>query len=257
MPRFAVARFPTPVLNSPDFFSCFGGTEKSRLPLDDQQLLRPVEIVLLPGSKIQLHENVSSSLIWRIGTKEHPVADDLYIDERFVAFVEDHFPERQRILPTMDTMSQDLIKLEGVSYIWGGNWPKGIPELLTWYKPHVAIEALDALTLDTWQLKGLDCSGLLYYVSNGFTPRNTSQLVDFGKPVSVEGKTGDTLAASLMPLDLIVWKGHVVIVLNPDTVVESKGGAGVVISTLKKRLCTITDERKPVDKYIAEEPTFV
>lgn len=255
MSRFAVARFPTPVLRCPDFSLCFGGKDKNHLPLDDQHLLRPVEMVLLPGSKIELKENIGASLIWRIATNEHPDVDPLYIDERFVAFVEDHFPERNRTLPSTDAMIESLVQLVGTRYIWGGNWPQGIPELLEWYKP--SSDRLDSLTLDTWQLKGLDCSGLLYYISNGCTPRNTSELVGFAAPVPIAGKTADAIAASLLPLDLLVWKGHVVIVLNSDTAVESKANAGVILSSLKKRLQTILDERKPVDQYETTEPSFV
>jgi hypothetical protein len=254
MPRFAIARFPTPVLTTSAFPSCFGGDS---LPLDGQKLLRPIEMVLLPGSKIEMKENIDRSLIWRIATKEHPFAEKLYIDERFVAFVGDRFPERKRERPSVDAMMQSLAELIGSRYIWGGNWPKGIPQLLEWYKPSIDTASLDALVRDTWQLKGVDCSGLLYYASNGCTPRNTEQLIDFGKPIGIAGKSCKAIAALLRPLDLIIWKGHVVIVLQLGTCIESKGGEGVVATSLEKRLEEILLERRPLNKYSASEPCFV
>src|SRR5579862_3765222 len=254
MARYAIARFPTPVLNSPTFTMCFG---RDCLPLDEQQLLRPIEMVLFPDSKIQLVENIDSSLIWRICTQEHPCSDPLYIDERFVAFVDEHCPERIQDLPSVAIITQRLLDLVGKRYIWGGNWPQGIPQLLQWYKPVVKEENVDALVQDTWQLKGVDCSGLLYFVTNGSTPRNTSELVEWGKPVCIAGKNCDAIIASLLPLDLIVWKGHVIIVLDRPTAIESRMGSGVVISSLKERLQEVFNERKAVDIYTSKESSFV
>ncbi len=257
MPRYAIARFPTPVLRTPSFTNCFGGEKGDRLALDDQLLLRPIEMVLLPDSKIELKENIESSLIWRIDTHEHPCEDELYVDERFVAFVEDHFPERSRALPSVNSIILRLKEQVGTRYIWGGNWPQGISQLLEWYRPSVDTASLDALTHDTWQLKGVDCSGLLYFATNGCTPRNTSELLGWEEPVLIAGKKCDAIAASLLPLDLIVWKGHVIIVLDEDTVIESKGGIGVVTCSLDKRLQEILNERKPADRYLSDEPSFV
>lgn len=251
MSRYAVARFPTPVLNTPDFSTCFG---KWELPLDGQKLLRPVETVLLPHSKMELVRNVAS-LIWQVHTKEYP--GTFYIDERFVAFVGDSHPERPRTLPSVDALVKDLRAQIGLRYIWGGNWPKGIPELLEWYCPCIAQAERDPLIYETWQLKGVDCSGLLYYVTDGYTPRNTSQLVHWGSPVAIAGKNSAAIARTLRPLDLIVWQGHVLITLDAHTVIESKSGEGVVVSSLSDRLEEILSSRKPVDSHTADEPSFV
>ena len=254
MSRYAVARFPTPVLTAPAFALCFGGACP---PLDKEQLLRPVEIILFPNSKIQLVEHIDSSWIWRICTKEHPCTKELYIDERFVAFVDEQCPERVQTLPSIDTMIKNLLDLIGNRYIWGGNWPEGIPQLLEWYNPTVKDTFLNPLIQDTWQLKGVDCSGLLYFAANGCTPRNTSELVDWGEPILVAGKKIDALIDCLLPLDLIVWKGHVIIVLDTQTAIESKEGIGVVTTALDKRLEEIFATRKPFDSYTPKEPSFV
>lgn len=254
MPRYAIARFPAPVLNTPEFSSCFKG---DTLPLDDQKLLRPVEIVLFPHSKIELVENIGSSFIWRMRTKEHPVVDPLYIDERFIAFVEEYCPERERSLPSLQVIAKRLREQIGNRYIWGGNWPQGVPQLLEWYTPSVKEDALDALIRDTWQLKGVDCSGLLYYATNGISPRNTAQLIEWGRPVSIENKNCDAILTSLQPLDIVVWQGHVVIALDAHTAIESKAGAGVVTSSLERKLQEIVQSRRPVDAYTSSEPSFV
>jgi cell wall-associated NlpC family hydrolase len=103
-----------------------------------------------------------------------------------------------------------------------------------------------------WQLSGVDCSGLLYEATAGSTPRNTSSLVGFGRPVAVAGRSAAELAALLQPLDLIVWPGHVMIVIGGGRVIESRldcqnPHAGVRIRPLKTALTGIMQKRKPVD----------
>ena len=68
--------------------------------------------------------------------------------------------------------------LTGTPYVWGGNWSSGIPEMVHFYPPK---SPLDEKTERYWNLKGIDCSGLLYQTSGGATPRNTSQLIYYGK----------------------------------------------------------------------------
>ncbi len=257
MRHFALTRFPTPVLTTPAFDLCFGGEKKDSLPLDEQDLLRPIEMVLFPHSKIELLEKIAGGPIWKIRTQEQLFADPLYIDERFIAKVDSSAPERKYVLPTIREISSHLCELLGARYIWGGNWPQGIPQLFTWYAPLIEKKNLSALMHDTWQLKGVDCSGLLYFVTNGYTPRNTVQLIDFGQKVPIEGKSISEILTSLLPLDIIVWKGHVVIVLNTKSAIESRGGQGVVLSPLEKRLQEIVKERKPVDVYTSEMPSLV
>ena len=254
---YAITHFATPVLNTENFQTCFGGAEGNTLPLDTQQLLRPVETILLPHSKLQLLEKVGTSPIWRIRTSEYESDSPLYIDERFIMPVPASFPERKRLMPTYKEMLRRLEAQIGARYIWGGNWPEGIPQLLCWYKPSIKREALGELLHDTWQLKGVDCSGLLYFASHGYTPRNTQELVSWGKGVSIAGKTAKAISALLQPLDLIAWRGHVLIALDRHTLIESRGGAGVIVCASQTRLEEILSERKAADGYLAAEPCFV
>jgi cell wall-associated NlpC family hydrolase len=253
---FAIVQYPTPVLATATFKACFGGTDGSSLLLDEEKLLRPVEMVLLKYSKVQLVKKVEDR-IWQICTLEHPSSQALYIDERFLTRVHASFPERTRRMPPTEQILALLQKQIGARYIWGGNWPQGIPQLLRWYQPRIEIDKLAPLLRDTWQLKGFDCSGLLYFATNGSAPRNTSQLITWGQEISIQGKNATQIASAFKPLDLIVWKGHVIIALDSEKMIESRGDAGVVTSFATQRLDEVMQTRKPVDMYTSAEPCFV
>jgi len=90
---------------------------------------------------------------------------------------------------------------------------------------------------------------LIYQASNGYTPRNTSSLVSFGKTIPIAGLSPAGIASQLKPLDLIVWKGHVVIALGTETAIESTNPEGVIISDLRTRLSSIMKERTPVNNW--------
>ena len=104
-------------------------------------------------------------------------------------------------------------------------------------------------------LAGLDCSGLLYQATGGWTPRNSSRLISFGQGVAISGKQAPEIAALLQPLDLIVWNGHVIIVLDRQTAIESRlqcgkpGNGGVVMTPLPQRIAEIMRTRRPVNSW--------
>jgi hypothetical protein len=239
---------PTPVFNTPDLSTCFGGKDGVTLPLDEKQLLRSVETILLPHSKIELVERHGESFVWQIRTEEYPYDGNFYVDERFL--VKTFEPtSRLRVLPDKDEVLKKLHELKPMRYIWGGNWPAGIPLLPQLYPSRVPLSELDPLVRDTWMLNGMDCSGLLYYVTDGWTPRNTSALINYGKPVEVEGLTVEQMLGKLQELDLIVWKGHVVLVLDKQHTIESKHPVGLLKMSLWERLMDIMDERKPANEW--------
>ncbi len=244
-----VCHLPTPLLASPHFQQCFGGLNGRSLPLDDQDLLRPVETTLLPGTPVELMTQTSEKHIWKMRAEAYPFGE-FYVDERFLVRAE----ERKSPLPPPTEILTTMQAQLGARYIWGGNWPHGIPELLQFYPPAIP---LDPLWADTWQLKGFDCSGLLYFATAGHTPRNTSALIEYGEPLSIEGLDVRQIAAQLRPLDLIVWDGHVVIHFDKLHTIESKRGEGVVKKPLLLRLEEIMHTRKPVNHYISTQPSFV
>ena len=249
----AIAKFPTPILNTPDFRQVFGGEDGASLPLDTQGLLRAVETVALPQTKFEILEQ-SSEHILRIKTLDYS-GDSLYVDSRFLSFTQPHAPERKRICPIPELLMHRLKRLSGAIYVWGGSWP-GIPSMLDLYPP---AKALDEKIFKTWTFQGVDCSGFLYWATDGYTPRNTSELISFGRSLPIEGKSLEEIQKLLKPLDLIVWKGHVVIVVNQNETIESRAGFGVVTLPLLTRLEEISRDlkRRPVSKWTDLDPCFV
>ncbi len=249
---YAIALEPTPVLNTPHFRTVFGGKDGASLPLEGPlKLNKAIEFIALKGTKFQIIERLDNHIV-SVKTLEYPQFP-LYVDERFLKQVEAHFPERPKILPSKNSILKKLPAFEGMNYVWGGNWSHGIkriPLLYPWEKTP------DVLTLVHWSMKGVDCSGLLYEVTDGFTARNTSELISFGQPVPIDGCSQETIASRVMPLDLIVWPGHVVIVLNAEETIESLGGKGVIRMKTVDRLEQIMATRKAKDSPQAE-PFFV
>jgi hypothetical protein len=256
---YAVTQFPTPVFNTPHIASCFGGNDGNTLSLDHQGRMMSVETVLFPQSKIELLERVEESPIWRIRTSEYSYKGSYYIDERFVQFVPVMPASRPISVPSAATIIARLNALVGTRYIWGGTWPEGIDLVPQLYPSRAPLHQLPSLVQDTWTFKGLDCTGLLHYATNGFTERNSSRLLHFGKPVSIEGLSLSEIISKVKSLDLIVWNGHVVCILDQHTTIESKlSDGGVVKCDLSNRISHIMQELRPVDDWrTTDGPRFV
>lgn len=237
--RWALALGPTPVLNTPDFEAYFGGGRR----LDHCNGVRPVEFVALPGTRFRIEgeERRHGHAVYRVTTRDYPYRSDsgYYVDARFVKLVEGGTDRISR-LPARDEIERRMVALAGKPYVWGGNVGEGVPLLEKLYPG-----------ADT--LAGVDCSGLLYQATDGFTPRNSSALVYFGEPVQGAGLGAEELAARLKPLDLLVWKGHVMIVIGGNRVIESRmgcqGGSGVQIEDLKGALRHLMKSRRPYDDW--------
>lgn len=215
----ACAIFPTPVFNTPDipFLS---------LPLkkDSQHLIREIEAIALPGTPFQCLHEVSAHIL-QVETPDYPSAHSLrYVDRRFL---QANAPERKKKLPSRAALLNWLESSVGTRYFWGGNWRDGIPEMLNFY-PHLQAAAPE--DQDDALCRGLDCSGLLYQATDGITPRNTGQLILYGEEISPH---------EFQPLDLIVWKGHVLIVFSQDLLIESRVGHGVVMSPFQERYAEV------------------
>ncbi len=175
------------------------------------------------------------------------------MDIRFLEDVAESFPERRKILPSRQTILENLYSLLGTSYIWGGNWSLGIPEMKIFYPPKINFENLDPHLQKTWVLKGVDCSGLLYQVSNGITPRSTFLMDNFGYPVDIQNKRYSDIIKQLEPLDLIITYGHVVIVFDQHSVIESRGGKGVILTSIQEYFDTILKDKIPINDWDAAE----
>lgn len=251
-PRYAVAVSATPVLNTPDFARTFSGKVK----LDPCKGVRPVEFVAFPGTlfRIEGEQEKDGVKVYRVTSNDYPypTKSGLFVDARFVEQVEGTPRERQRILPEPAEIRKRLLAAVGRPYVWGGNFKEGVPLLRTLYPQGDP-------------LYGVDCTGLLYEATDGYTPRNSSYLTRYGKGVKVAGLSAAQIAQKLEPLDLVVYKGHVMMVLDEDSIIQSVMGCGggkkgVVLASREETLKKLMRTREPVDRYpkgSAGEKSFV
>lgn len=252
--EYGVARSFTPVLNTPGFKEVFGGGSGQDLKADRCGQVRELEYIAPPGTVFRILEQRRSGTapIYRVETDEYVPPPDvpLYVDGRFLKLEDDMPPPRRASLPPRELIVSELRSSAGTPYVWGGNVPEGVPELAKWYFSGLNGDDGRRLTL-----AGLDCSGLLYHATGGWTPRNTTDLIAYGQGVAIAGKRSAEIAALLQPLDLIVWSGHVVIVLDRQTAVESRlecgkaGNGGVVMTQLSTRIAEIMRTRRPADSW--------
>jgi cell wall-associated NlpC family hydrolase len=141
-------------------------------------------------------------------------------------------------MPPRDLILERMERRIGTPYVWGGNWGAGIPELVEYYPPK---GPLDLKTQQLWIFQGVDCSGLLYEATRGATPRNTDQLVYFGKTLN---------SKQLEPLDMIVYPGHVLFVLDSHTIIESRfSKGGVILCDLPTRMQELLETRTQVPEW--------
>jgi hypothetical protein len=252
--EFGIARTAAPVLNTPSFRAVFGGKDGRALKTDSCGQVRELEYIALPGTIFTIvHKHrFGTEEIYQVETDRYPAPSGvrLFVDARFLSLVRSAPTPSRPALPPREQVLSTLGASVGNPYVWGGNVVGGVPELTALFYGVSRDNDSARLTL-----AGLDCSGLLYHATNGWTPRNTSQLVAFGDGVPIAGKQSHEIAALLEPLDLIVWNGHVVIVLDRQTAIESRlacgkpGQGGVVTTPLAKRLAEIMRTRRPADSW--------
>lgn len=239
---FALAQSFTPIFNTEDLVSTFGGNDGMTLPLQNK-LLKQLEMIAFPSTCFKILKQCSKNHLVEVQTNEYPSSTPLFVDERFLHIVAVKPEERQKKLPPLLNILETMSSFLGAPYLWGGNCVE-VPEIMNFYPPKVEWNTLDETSKHTWKLRGMDCSGLIYYATGGFTPRNTSSLLHYGNPVALEEKRIQDW--NLLPGDLIIWKGHVIVVLDPQTVIESLGGKGVITTPLKERIEQIQIELKRV-----------
>ncbi len=255
-PPYAVALLPTPVLNTPDFAGVFGGPDGRALAGDRCGLIRAVEFVALPGTPFRVAETIGTGerVVYRVTTADYPypTKTGYYVDGRFVTTTTVEPPPRPRHLPPREAVIANLLAARGSRYVWGGNVRNGIPEMLALFPPRKP--PLSPRERDRWELRGVDCSGLLYEATSGYTPRNTSALVTYGRGVAIAGLGAAAIARRIEPLDLIVWNGHVMIALDRERLIESRLDCtgkhdGVQIRQLRQALEELMRTRTPLDNF--------
>jgi cell wall-associated NlpC family hydrolase len=249
---YAIATMATPVLNTPDFSAVFGGRDGRTLQKDRCGQIRAVEFVALPGTVFTIEAKINSGAetVYRVTSADYPYqsAQGYFIDSRAVRPETEKPAERVRKLPPGKEIIATMKSRAGTGYVWGGNLVAGVPQLLEWY----GFSGGTAAERRHRQLAGVDCSGLLYEATGGYTPRNTSELVSYGAGVPVAGKSAAAIANLLQPLDLIVWPGHVMIVLDDNSIIESRlvcgsPDEGVRIRPVRGAVAELLKSRRPAD----------
>lgn len=237
MSTFAISKFPTPIFDTPQI-PFFGET----LQKDDQGLLRNLETIAFPGTKLTLLKTLNNYAV-QVSTQEYPSNTPLYVDRRFLEETAHEPLEREKQLPTAEKVLDYMKSLVGTRYFWGGNWAQGILQMKEMY-PHFAQSEYQ----DDLLCKGVDCSGFLYQTTEGITPRNTSQLINYGKEIFVDLQSVSAVQEVVKPLDMLVWRGHVIMVLDSDQLIESYAGKGVIISPFKDRYSEILEKLQKENK---------
>jgi cell wall-associated NlpC family hydrolase len=255
-PRHAVADRPVPVLNTPDFRSVFGGVDGKTLALDQCGQILALEFIALPGTAFQIEESITTFPfpVYRVTSSDYPYPSEsgYFVDSRMVRTTHSPPAPRKRTLPDPEMIIARLASAVGTPYQWGSNLRQGIPEMIALYPP-ASDQQLANSTQNSWTLRGLDCSGLLYEATAGWTPRNTSELVQYGSPVPIAGFDADGIIQRIQPLDLIVWKGHVMIILDREFLIESRldcqgTAGGVTIRNLREALRQLLVARTPLNE---------
>ena len=234
-PPFAVATEATPVFNTPDI-------PRALTTRDSCGLLRAVEFVALPGTVFTVSDELHQGgrTVYRVSSDDYPypTTKGYYLDSRTVRPETAQPAKRPRSLPDKGAIIAAMKKRLGTGYVWGGNVAEGVRD--RWGSGSDPV------------LAGLDCSGLLYEATGGYTPRNTSALAHYGTGVAIAGKGAQRLARELRPLDLIVWPGHVLIVVDGGNVIESRlvcgnPREGVRVRPLQAALAEVMGKRRPAD----------
>ena len=262
--QWAVAHRPCPILNTPDFQRVFGGRNGATLKRDKVLLVREIEAVALPGSVFEIKGacNVDNTTIYKIQTPAYPYKSSkgFFVDSRFLE-LKDTQPEPYRpTLPSPVMMRYRLLSMVNSTYLWGGNYHEGIPEMMEYYKPSKPVYGDER---KGWIFRGVDCSGLIYETTNGYTPRNASSLIKYGKPVEIQGLSAEEIAAKTKPFDLLGWRTHVMVVLDKDNIIQSRvdydydtpgNQSGVRVLPMVPLIQGLMESYLPVNSYDDEVP---
>ncbi|MBX7047357.1 MAG: peptidoglycan endopeptidase [Ignavibacteria bacterium] len=254
---YAVAIINTPVLYTKDFKGVFGGKSGYTLKKSKTGLVKEVEFVAYPGTFFEIlgRYKMDNYFIFKVKCDDYDIVlggDSLYIDSRFVELTDERRKQPPKEIPSMEEIYKYFDKSVGALYVWGANNLSGVPEMMKYYPPTKQLNSEDN---KTWMLKGVDCSGLLYEATNGCTPRNTYQLVSYGESIPINGLNALSISKILKPLDLIVWKGHLIIVYDENTAIQSAHSAGgVVKKDLLSELERLCSKRTPCNNWSDDNP---
>ncbi len=201
----------TPLFNTPNFLVLLEDT-----PVDETFHMRILETIIYPKREMIVYSECKG--ISEVYCSDYPHPLPLYT---LTSFLENGSAEEKDPLPSINDIVQKLVNFPKMPYLLGGNITEKI-------NLGLKLGPIPFYMRNT-NLYGIDCSGLLYFVTGGHTPRNTKELMEFGHIVE-----------DLRSLDLIVFKGHVLIYLGNGLVIESREIDGVIISRWDMRKKAIT-----------------
>ncbi len=205
-----------------------------------------LDTVLLPGSVIEVlgyKENGMAEVTCEIAEK---VKHKGFI---YASFIKDSCKEfcEGDVKRTRSPISLEKIRKvferclsENVPYCWGSNQFETVP------LPGVIFKSADGST-KPYELRGFDCSGLLYYISDGTLPHATGALKNFGKllftveaarRLEVSNEDLKRVVADLKDTDFIAIRGHVIVAYNK----------GLIEFRSKDLGCCFTPEGKAVQR---------
>ena len=221
--------------------------ELSRLALDDSGLWRPLETLLPKGIPVAVDEIFKNNLC-KITTSAYPSSISLYTHLSYLTNSQTSLHWKKPSLPSLETFLSRINEClkRRVPYLWGGTTPTGTRSLCNLYSCLYYVRGSVRQRIAT--LRGLDCSGLIYWATRGATGRNTSDLLYEGTAVKIRGLSTDAIINLLKPGMLVVWKGHVLVVTK-EGIVDSTPEKGVSLTSTSEKIREIRSTRIPIDSW--------
>lgn len=240
---YAITKYETPLLNTYVWESIFGGPSGDALSYDRFGEIDQLVLLVPPGTPLSLQRQVRTKtrnnqeiLYYKVSSPLYPGPEALWTDGRFLDLQDFEAPQKAVPSLTATEIASTLQTFKGLPYTWHGSSAFGAEKLLEWYPPS---KTISERTKNDWILKGFDSLGMLFRASQGKTPLDLSQLIHFGDPVALDlssitntdarGNTLDNslakakaLMAILEPLDIIVLKDRIWIVVSREELIESR-----------------------------------
>jgi cell wall-associated NlpC family hydrolase len=240
--KYVSAKTYTPVFNIPDIYKFLSELDTD-IKTDKKGLIPEVSFIASPGKEFEIIEETKNNGYTIMKVKPVDSEKIYYVDSRFLEQSDGEGSIKEKL--SKEEIIRNLKAMEGYPYEYGGAIANGVWKLESMYD----IKGLN----ERWKPKGLDCSGLIYQATNGVIPRSSSEIVKYGEGLDIEGKKLDDIIDMLEPLDIIGYPGHVLIVIDRNSVMESSPKKGVRILQAETRIKQLMKDRKPVNDVEGED----
>lgn len=234
--KYVTTKTYSPIFNIPDIYKFLSEID-GELKTDKKGLVPEISFIASPGKEFEILEEIEQSSYTILKVKPVDSEKIYYIDSRFIE--QSNGENNQRGKLTKEEIIRNLKAMEGYPYEYGGAIANEVYKFESMYE----INGLNK----KWKPKGLDCSGLIYQATNGLIPRSSNEIVEFGKGLDIEDRELDEIVEMIEPLDIIGYPGHVLIVIDKNSVMESSPKKGVRILQIESRMKALMKDRKPVN----------